>query len=664
MGFKLRSNYYDRGDQPRAIKDLSGNIRKGSDEQVLLGVTGSGKTYTMARVIENVSQPTLVISHNKTLTAQLYSEFKSFFPENAVEYFVSYYDYYQPEAYIPQSDTYIEKDSSINERIDQLRLKATSSLLSRKDVIVVASVSCIYGIGSPEQWSTRIITFKKGDQYPRSTISKDLTALRYERNDIAFARGVFRIRGPVIDIFPAYFDNEAVRIQLDGDKIVSISTIDPLTGKKTNEHDRFIIYPATHFVTQPDTLNNAMQLIKKELSQQLKVLNDNGKYLEAQRLQMRTEYDLEMMKETGYCSGIENYSRHISGRPAGEASYCLIDYFPQEFLTMIDESHVTLPQLRGMYAGDHSRKTTLVEHGFRLPSALDNRPLKFGEFEKITDKIIYVSATPSEYELNRENIRIVEQIIRPTGLVDPEIEIRPVENQVEDLRNEIITAASNNTRVLVTTLTKKMSEDLTQYLSSKGLRVEYLHSEIDTMKRIDILKNLRKGEFDCLIGVNLLREGLDLPEVTLVAVLDADKEGFLRSETSLIQVCGRAARNINGRVVMYADKITGSMKRAMNEMSRRRKIQDSYNKEHDITPKSIVKAVREEKEFNYENKKKAVKHIRDIGWEIDPDKAGIGIIRDLEQDMFQAADLLDFELAAAIRDKINDIKKQRNRRNS
>lgn len=659
MGFTLKSNFTDRGDQPAAIRKLFHNVRDKVKHQTLLGVTGSGKTYTIARVIQEVQLPTIIISHNKTLTAQLYSEFKTFFPENAVEYFVSYYDYYQPEAYIPQSDTYIEKDASINERIERLRLKATSSLLSRDDVIIVASVSCIYGLGSPENWKEMMIILEKDAEYSRIKLARDLTWIQYHRNDYEFTNGSFRIRGATVDIYPAYTQDEAVRVKIEEDKISEIYTIHPVTGKKLKDCEKYVIYPAAHFITKSDTLTQAIDAIKSELAHRLKELKGERKFLEAERLKMRTEYDMEMLKETGYCHGIENYSRHISGRAPGEPPFCLLNYFPENFLTIIDESHVTLPQVRGMYAGDRSRKETLVKHGFRLPSSLDNRPLRFDEFEKLTDKTIYVSATPSNYELGKSKNKIIEQIIRPTGLIDPEVEIKPVKDQVQDLMIEIRNRAEKKQRVLVTTLTKKMAEDLAEFFSSKNMNVKYLHSEIATLQRIDILKDLRKGEFDCLVGVNLLREGLDLPEVTLVAILDADKEGFLRSETSLIQVCGRASRNVEGKVIMYAERITGSMARALKEMMRRRKKQKAYNKNNNITPRSIVKAIREEKEFEYETKSQSINYIRETGWEYINGKANNNIIKEMEKDMKEAADMLDFELAAAIRDKIHEIKKNR-----
>ncbi|MDA3792500.1 MAG: excinuclease ABC subunit UvrB [Elusimicrobia bacterium] len=661
MGFELKTDFIDRGSQSEAIGRLSSNIANNKKFQVLLGVTGSGKTYSVARLIESAGMPVLVITHNKTLTAQLYSEFKSFFPENSVEYFVSYYDYYQPEAYIPQSDTYIDKDSSINDRIDRLRLKAAASLLSRKDVIIVASVSCIYGIGSPAQWRQSLIELKAGEIYPRQKFISDLILLQYERNDIEFTNKKFRVRGGTIDVFPAYNLDEALRVTFVGDKmgdrIASVGTINPVTGKKIKDFKKYTLYPATHFIARRETVEKAIPAIKKELSQRLKVLKDGDKYLEAQRLQMRTEYDIEMLKETGYCKGIENYSRHMSGRRPGRAPSCLIDYFPDKFLTIIDESHMTIPQIKGMYAGDRARKKTLIEHGFRLPSALDNRPLKLNEFENIVDYTVAVSATPADFEINKAGGalggNLIEQVIRPTGLPDPEVEVRPVGNQVDDLHGEVIKRADAGERVLVTTLTKKMAEDLSAYFSEKGLRVRYLHSEIDTLQRINILRDLRKGEFDCLIGVNLLREGLDLPEVSLVAVLDADKEGFLRSETSLVQVSGRAARNVEGKVIMYADKITGSMERALGEMERRRKIQKAYNKKHNITPKSIVKSISDEEEFREEKKKESVKYIKELGWDYVDEKSKSNIIDKLTEEMKEAADMLDFELAAVIRDRIS-----------
>lgn len=638
-------------------------LRNSNRHQVLLGVTGSGKTFTIAKVIEKIQCPVLVISHNKTLTAQLYSEFKAFFPDNAVEYFVSYYDYYQPEAYIPQSDTYIEKDASINDRIDRLRLKATSSLFSRDDVIVVASVSCIYGLGSPDEWKEMMIPLKTSQEFTRSQLVEKLVSLQYKRNDFDFLSGSFRIRGDIIDIFPAYIDREAVRLHLESGKIERIYSIDPLNGKRIKDYEKYVIYPASHFVTRRDIIDRAIESIKIELEDRLKELNEQKKYLEAQRLKMRTEYDMEMLKETGYCHGIENYARHISGRAAGTAPYCLINYFKDNFIVIIDESHVTIPQLRGMYEGDRSRKKVLIDHGFRLPSAADNRPLKFGEFEELVNQLVYVSATPGRYELEKAGKNVVEQIIRPTGLVDPAVEIRGAINQVDNLIGEVEAETLKKRRTLVTTLTKRMAEDLTEYLATKNIKVRYLHSEIDTLERIEILRDLRRGDFDCLIGVNLLREGLDLPEVSLVAILDADKEGFLRSETSLIQVCGRASRNTEGRVIMYADKITGSMSRALREMSRRREKQIEFNRVNNITPSSIVKAIRVEKEFEYESKKKAVNYMSSQAWEHIDEKTDNNIIMELEKDMKEAAELLDFEIAAAIRDKIYEIKRKHNKKN-
>ncbi len=659
MGFKLKTDFTDRGDQGRAINKLAENIEKGVSSQVLLGVTGSGKTYTVARLIEETSLPALIISHNKTLTAQLYSEFKSFFPENAVEYFVSYYDYYQPEAYIPGTDKYIEKDASINERIERLRLKAASSLMSRSDVIVVASVSAIYGIGSPEEWQKLLVKVEKGAEYSRKSLCEALTDIQYDRNDIEFSPGTFRVRGPVIDIYPAYLKDEALRVILSWDTINSIKTIDPLTGAKIRDYKKYYIYPASHFVVRRSRLKEAIGNIREELKIRLCELEKEGKLLEAHRLKARTEYDMEMLSETGYCHGIENYSRHISFRDPGEPSQCLINYFSGDFLTIIDESHVTVPQIRAMYAGDRARKQTLVDHGFRLPSALDNRPLKLDEFEKLTGKTLYVSATPGDYEMNKSDPNIVQQIIRPTGLVDPQVEIRPLKGQVRDLSSEIKRASGKKERVLATTLTKRMAEDLSGYLSTEGLRVRYLHSEIDTLERIDILKSLRKGEFDCLVGVNLLREGLDLPEVSLVAILDADKEGFLRSETSLIQVCGRAARNLRGRIIMYADTVTGSMKRALDEMNRRRRLQEEYNRKNSITPETVVKAIREEKEFEYEARKNAAEYVSVT----DTESVSAGdrekVLEIMEKDMKEAADMLDFELAAEIRDKIFELRKEK-----
>jgi len=654
--FRLNSNFEPFGDQPEAIRELSEGLDRGDIFQTLLGVTGSGKTFTIANVIQNIGKPTLIISHNKTLAAQLYAEFKSFFPDNAVEYFISYYDYYQPEAYLPATDTYIEKDTSINEEIDRLRLKATSSLLSRNDVIIVASVSCIYGLGSPRDFKELLVFFEKGMKINRYDIFNELINIHYVRNDIDFHRGCFRVRGDVIEVFPAY-EEHAVRIEMWGDDIEKISKIDPLTGKIQQILDKVAVYPAKHFVTTRPQLETAIKNIRNELEERLKFLRSHGKLLEAQRLESRTNYDIEMMQEVGYCSGIENYSRHLAGRKSGERPSCLIDYFPEDFLMVIDESHATIPQIRAMYNGDRARKTMLVEHGFRLPSALDNRPLKFDEFENIVNQLIFVSATPSDYELEKSNGVVVEQIIRPTGLMDPRIEIRPVINQVDDLIARIRERVGRNERVLVTTLTKRMSEDLTEYLKGMGIKVRYLHSEIDALDRIEILRDLRLAEFDVLVGINLLREGLDLPEVSLVAILDADKMGFLRSERSLMQTAGRAARNVEGTVIFYADKITDAIRKVKDETGRRRKIQREYNIRHNITPRTIYKSVDEimsattvadvRSDYNYSDSKPRFSLL---------DKAEIEEMLDvLEREMMKAADALNFERAAQLRDKIDEI---------
>ena len=651
--FKLKSSFKPEGDQPQAISKLTENIRKGRPFQTLLGVTGSGKTFTMANVIRDIGRPALVISHNKTLAAQLYSEFKEFFPENAVEYFVSYYDYYQPEAYIPHSDIYIEKDSSINEDIDRLRLSATSSLLSRDDCIIVASVSCIYGLGSPEEYGEMLLFVEKGEERPRDDIAKRLVSIHYERNDYDLKRSTFRVRGDTVEIFPAYM-NTAYRIEQFGDKIEKIHEIDPLTGDILNSVNKIGIYPAKHFVTTPDKIEAAIRSIEAELSSRLTELRSGNKLLEAQRLEQRTNYDIDMMREIGYCNGIENYSRHVSGRLPGSRPYCLIDYFPKDFITFIDESHVTIPQIRGMYNGDRARKETLVEYGFRLPSALDNRPLKFDEFGELTHQTIYVSATPDEYELELSAGAVVEQIIRPTGLIDPPIEVRPSKGQIDDLMKEIRSRAANNERVLATTLTKRLAEDLARYLQDAGLRVKYLHSEIGAIERVEILRDLRLAKFDCLIGINLLREGIDLPEVSLVAILDADKEGFLRSGTSLIQVAGRAARHLNGQVVMYADTITKSMKKAISEGDRRRVKQVEFNKVNGITPRSIEKAVRE----GIESYKKAREVIAAVIEETDDEYDITSLIGELQRDMETAARNLQFERAAILRDQIKELKER------
>ncbi len=654
--FQLVSSFRPSGDQPAAIEELVRGVRDQARHQVLLGVTGSGKTYTAANVIAQVQKPTLVLSPNKILAAQLYSEFKQFFPENAVEYFISYYDYYQPEAYVPSSDTYIEKDSSINDHIDRLRLKATSSLLERPDVIVVASVSCIYGLGSPENYKSMCVGLEKGVTMPRQALLQSLIDIHYERNDVEFSRGKFRVKGDTVEIFPAYLET-ALRVQLWGDEIERISEIHPVTGKVIRDKEKVYIYPARHFVSTRPELEEAARAIREELSQQVAFFKANGKLLEAQRIEQRTHFDIEMMLEMGFCHGIENYSRHLTGRRPGERPACLMDYFPKDFLLLVDESHVTLPQVNGMYEGDRSRKQTLVDYGFRLPSALDNRPLKFAEFEALVPQSIYISATPGPYELQKSKGVVVEQVIRPTGLVDPAVEIRPIEGQVEDLIREIDQTAKKKERILVTTLTKRMAEDLTDFFLRKNLRVRYLHSEIDALKRIEILKDLRKGNFDALIGINLLREGLDLPEVSLVAVMDADKEGFLRSQTTLIQVCGRAARNINGRVILYADQKTGSMSRALQEMDRRRRKQLAYNEEHQITPQSIQKSIHELEEFQVQAFGAHLSHlfIDDTEPLLHPEKIP-GLVRDLEAQMGEAADNLQFELAATLRDKINEIR--------
>lgn len=650
--FKLTSDYQPRGDQPSAIDKLVKNLNNKKQYQTLLGVTGSGKTYTVANVIERLNRPTLVISHNKTLAAQLYTEFKDFFPENAVEYFVSYYDYYQPEAYIPQTDVYIEKDSSINDNIDRLRLSATSSLMSRSDVIVVASVSCIYGLGSPSEYGELLFIAEKGESISREDALKKLIDIQYERNDYDFKRGKFRVKGDTVEIFPAYLE-VAYRLEFSFDQIEKIKEIDPLTGKTKRDLDKIAVYPAKHFVTTPDVMEAAIKRIETELDEHSKKLSKEGKLLEAQRIVQRTKYDIEMMKQVGYCNGIENYSRHISGRAAGSRPYCLLDYFPKNFLTVIDESHVTLPQVRGMYNGDRARKETLVEYGFRLPSALDNRPLTFDEFMKLTKDTIFISATPSSYEVELSG-DVVEQVIRPTGLVDPPVIIKPTKNQIDDLMEEVKKRAKLKERVLVTTLTKRLAEDLTTFLSELGINVKYIHSEIDAIQRVEILRDLRLRKFDCLIGVNLLREGLDLPEVSLVAVLDADKEGFLRSTTSLIQVAGRAARNINGTVIMYADTVTDSMKKAISEMERRRIKQLEYNKENNITPTTIKKAIKE----GIEAIKRVEEVVQNTTGENDREYEATLVLSELEEEMKEYARNLQFEKAIQLREEIKRLKKQ------
>lgn len=647
--FKLSSKYKPTGDQPAAIAKLSENLDKGVKEQTLLGVTGSGKTFTMANVIQNQQKPTLILSHNKTLAAQLYNEFRQFFPENAVHYFVSYFDYYQPEAYIPRSDTYIEKDSQINEEIDRLRHAATSSLLSRRDVIIVASVSCIYGIGSVDDYGSLAVKLKKGERRIRDKFLRQLTDIQYQRNDIDFHRSTFRVRGDVVDVFPAG-EELAYRIEFFGDEIDRILKIDPLTGEILATPNAVDIFPGSHYVTPQDKLKVAIGNIRNELDERLRYFKSNGLLLEAQRIEQRTSFDLEMLEETGFVKGIENYSRYLTNREPGEQPATLLDYFPDDYLMFVDESHMTLPQVRGMYNGDRARKEVLVEHGFRLPSALDNRPLTFSEFERHINKVVYVSATPAEYELSRSP-EPVQQVIRPTGLIDPPIEIRPVEGQIDDLINEIQATIKKRQRVLVTTLTKRMSEDLTQYLQDISIKVTYLHSDIDTLERTDILRDLRLGTYDVLVGINLLREGLDLPEVSLVAIVDADKEGFLRSEQALVQTIGRAARHVEGRVIMYADKITGSMKRAIDETDRRRTIQEAYNKEQGITPKGIAKAI---EESTLPRSPKEDKPKIDLK-KIPKDEYG-ALIRDLTSQMDLASANLEFEKAAELRDLITEIK--------
>ncbi len=652
--FRLVTELAPKGDQPKAIKELSKGIRNGLRHQVLLGVTGSGKTFTIAHVIANVQKPALVIAPNKTLGAQLYGELKRFFPYNAVEYFVSYYDYYQPEAYIPQTDTYIQKDASINEHIDKLRHSATRSLLEREDVIIVASVSCIYGLGSPEAYYGMILYVEKGDEISIEKAIRKLVEMHYVRNEWDFVRGRFRVRGDILDIYPVYEEDKAIRITFFDDEVESIQQIDPLTGKVRNELNRITIFPATHYVTTHDTRERAIRAIKEELRERIRYFEDRGRPAEAQRIKEMTLFDLEMIMEVGYCHGIENYSRHLTGRTPGEPPPTLLDYFPKDFLTIIDESHITVPQLIGMYRGDRSRKETLVEYGFRLPSALDNRPLKFEEFEERVNQVIYVSATPGPYELSKAE-QVVEQIIRPTGLVDPEIVIRPAKNQVDDLIGWIRDRVARNERVIVTTLTKRMAEDLTEFLLDLDIKTRYLHSDIDALERVAIIRDLRKGVFDVLVGINLLREGLDLPEVSLVAIMDADKEGFLRSERSLIQICGRAARNVNGTVILYADVLTGSMKRAINESNRRRKIQLEYNQTHGITPETIRKDIVNILESVYEADYVKVPTVRE-------DEEGYTSIRDMERAieelkkrMREAAKNLEFEKAALLRDRIKDL---------
>ncbi|MDQ0161962.1 excinuclease ABC subunit UvrB [Aeribacillus alveayuensis] len=654
--FELVSKYKPQGDQPKAIKQLVEGIKQGKKHQTLLGATGTGKTFTISNVIKEVNKPTLVIAHNKTLAGQLYSEFKEFFPNNAVEYFVSYYDYYQPEAYVPQTDTYIEKDASINEEIDKLRHSATSSLFERKDVIIIASVSCIYGLGSPEEYRDLVVSLRVGMEIERNELLRKLVDVQYERNDIDFQRGTFRVRGDVVEIFPASRDEHCIRVEFFGDEIDRIREVDALTGEIIGDREHVAIFPASHFVTREEKMKIAIQNIEKELEERLVELREQGKLLEAQRLEQRTRYDLEMMREMGFCSGIENYSRHLTLRPPGSTPYTLLDYFGDDFLIVIDESHVTIPQIRGMYNGDQARKQVLVDHGFRLPSAMDNRPLKFEEFEKHMKNVIYVSATPGPYELEQAP-DVVEQIIRPTGLLDPTIDVRPIEGQIDDLIGEIRKRVARNERVLVTTLTKKMAEDLTDYLKEIGIKVTYLHSEIKTLERIEIIRDLRLGKHEVLVGINLLREGLDIPEVSLVAILDADKEGFLRSERSLIQTIGRAARNANGHVIMYADTITKSMEIAINETKRRRSIQEQYNKEHGIVPKTIQKEIRDVIRATYAAEDQST-YEADKALKLDKlsKKEREKVIEQMEKEMKEAAKALDFERAAELRDLIMELK--------
>jgi len=653
----VHSDFTPTGDQPQAIEKLLAGFRGGAREQVLLGVTGSGKTYTMANVIEALQKPTLVVSHNKTLAAQLYGEFREFFPDNAVEYFVSYYDYYQPEAYIPQRDIYIEKDASINEQIDRLRLRATSSLVSRRDVVIVASVSCIYGLGSPEDYEAMMVVIEQGGSVDRAFMLGKLVMIQYTRNDLELARGTFRVLGDVVEIYPAY-EEFAYRVAFFGDDVESISVVDPLTGEELRRERSAIIYPAKHFVLPEERIEAAMGLIEAELEERLRELRGEGKLLEAQRLEARTRYDLELMQEIGYCPGIENYSRHLSGRAEGERPFTLLDYFPDDRLLIIDESHVSIPQIRGMYLGDHSRKMTLVEHGFRLPSALDNRPLQFHEFEGMMRQVMYVSATPAEWELERCGGEVVEQIIRPTGLVDPKIRVASARTQVPNLIEEARKRVQMGDRVLVTTLTKRLAEELSEYMGKEGFETTYLHSEIDTIERVEILRELREGKFDVLVGVNLLREGLDLPEVSLVAILDADKEGFLRSRTSLVQTIGRAARNVNAEVVLYADRVTESMQRAIDETNRRREIQLAYNKEHGIEPETIRKAIRRGIEDEIAHRELAREAVR-LG---ETSYVTGELIADLEKQMYEAAERLEFEEAANIRDEVMKLKRKLGRR--
>ena len=647
MDFNLKSEFKPTGDQPQAIKKIVNAINNNEKFSTLLGVTGSGKTFTMANIIQEVKMPTLILTHNKTLAAQLYSEFKEFFPDNAVEYFVSYYDYYQPEAYVVHSDTYIEKNATINDELDKLRLSATSSVLERDDVIIIASVSCIYGLGDPKEYKELMLSLRPGMEKDRDEVIKKLVEIQYERNDINFTRGTFRVRGDILEIFHANSGERAIRIEFFGDEIEKITEIDYVTGKIVGTRNHVVIFPASHYVATKESIESAIVDIEKELQERVKYFKENDKLIEAQRIEQRTKYDIEMLREIGFCQGIENYSKHITKRETGQKPYTLMDFFPKDYLIIVDESHVSIPQVRGMYAGDRARKTSLIENGFRLPSAYDNRPLNFDEFEENINQILFVSATPGEYEITHSNT-IATQVIRPTGLLDPEIFVRPIENQIDDLIYEINKTIEKNERVLITTLTKKMSEDLTDYLKEVGIKVKYLHSDIDTLERVEIIRTLRLGEFDVLIGVNLLREGLDIPEVSLVAILDADKEGFLRSETSLIQTIGRAARNSEGKVIMYADKITKSMQKAIDETKRRREIQQKYNEEHNIIPKTIKKGVRDVIEAT-------IVAEEEICYEIDNDLD----IEKLKEEMLEAAKNLQFEKAAMLRDKINELEREK-----
>ena len=646
--FKLVSDYKPTGDQPQAIEYLSKGIKEGKKFQTLLGVTGSGKTFTMANIIQQVQKPTLVLAHNKTLAGQLYSEFKEFFPENNVEYFVSYYDYYQPEAYIPSSDTYIEKDSSVNDEIDKLRHSATLALFETRDVIIVASVSCIYGLGDPEDYQEMMLSLRPGMAKSRDDVLRKLITMQYTRNELDFKRGTFRAKGDIVEIYPSDQSESAIRVEFWGDEIEKISEINPLTGKTIATRKHILISPASHYVTTKNKMERAITTIEEELQERIKYFKDNGKLIEAQRIEERTNFDIEMMKETGFCQGIENYSRHISGRAPGSAPYTLFDYFPKDFLLLIDESHATIPQVRAMYNGDRARKESLVKYGFRLPSAFDNRPLKFNEFEERINQVIFVSATPGDYEKEHSKENVVEQIIRPTGLLDPKIEVKPVENQIDDLIEQIRERVEKNERVLVTTLTKKMAEDLTAYLAGIDIKVRYMHSDIKALERMEIIRSLRLGEFDVLVGINLLREGLDIPEVSLVAILDADKEGFLRSERSLIQTIGRAARNTDGKVIMYADELTESMEKAISETNRRRKIQQEYNEEHGITPKTIQKSVRD-------SIKASIIEEAETKYNISKNESTEEVINKLTDEMLKYAASMEFEKAAEIRDKIKEL---------